>query len=308
MARFVRMCDAFNIPIITLVDVPGFLPGVDQEHGGIIRHGAKLALRVCKPRCPRSRVILRKAYGGAYIVMSSKSIGADLCFAWPTAEIAVMGPKGAVSILYTRQLKARRADPREDGAGASRARDAGSLQLAVRRRLHRLHRRRDLPAGDAGKCGGRARVLRDKQSPALPKKHGNIPLVAMSPQMSVSLQIAGAAAALLTLAIGALVGLMYLLTNPSIFGEPARERRRARRTARRLKKRRGTAAAPSVDVADAREERLEEHDRRRRAAALAVAVACAEHDTSAIGYIDAPPRWRLLHRDLRLQQRVEPRR
>ena len=109
-ARFVRTCDAFNIPIITFVDVPGFLPGVDQEYGGIIRHGAKLLYAYCESTVPRIQVITRKAYGGAYVVMNSKSIGADLAYAWPTAELAVMGPQGAVEIVYRRELQ-NAADP-----------------------------------------------------------------------------------------------------------------------------------------------------------------------------------------------------
>ena len=109
-ARFVRTCDAFNIPLLTFVDVPGFLPGVDQEYGGIIRHGAKLLYAFCESTVPRIQVITRKAYGGAYVVMNSKSIGADLAFAWPSAELAVMGPQGAVEILYRRELQSA-ADP-----------------------------------------------------------------------------------------------------------------------------------------------------------------------------------------------------
>ena len=109
-ARFVRTCDAFNIPIVTFVDVPGFLPGVDQEYGGIIRHGAKLLYAYCESTVPRIQVITRKAYGGAYVVMNSKSIGADLAYAWPTAELAVMGPQGAVEIVYRRELQ-QAADP-----------------------------------------------------------------------------------------------------------------------------------------------------------------------------------------------------
>ena len=109
-ARFVRTCDAFNIPLVTFVDVPGFMPGTDQEYGGIIRHGAKLLYAYCEATVPRIQVITRKAYGGAYVVMSSKSIGADLAFAWPSAELAVMGPQGAVEILYRRELAAA-ADP-----------------------------------------------------------------------------------------------------------------------------------------------------------------------------------------------------
>src|SRR5688572_24068328 len=103
-ARFVRTCDAFNIPLVTFVDVPGFLPGTDQEYGGIIRHGAKLLYAYCESTVPRIQMITRKAYGGAYVVMNSKSIGADLAFAWPSAEFAVMGPDAAVDVIYKREL------------------------------------------------------------------------------------------------------------------------------------------------------------------------------------------------------------
>jgi methylmalonyl-CoA decarboxylase subunit alpha len=109
-ARFVSTCDSFNIPLITLVDVPGFLPGVDQEHGGVIRHGAKLLYAYCNATVPRIQVIVRKAYGGAYIVMDSRSIGADLSFAWPTNEIAIMGAEGAASVIFRREIAAA-ADP-----------------------------------------------------------------------------------------------------------------------------------------------------------------------------------------------------
>ncbi len=104
-ARFVRTCDSFNIPLVTFVDVPGFMPGSDQEYGGIIRHGAKLLYAYCEATVPLIQVITRKAYGGAYVVMSSKSIGADLAFAWPSAELAVMGPQGAIEIVYRRELE-----------------------------------------------------------------------------------------------------------------------------------------------------------------------------------------------------------
>ncbi|MEU2732841.1 acyl-CoA carboxylase subunit beta [Streptomyces griseoviridis] len=103
-ARFVQMCDAFNIPLVTLLDVPGFLPGVDQEHNGIIRRGAKLLYAYCNATVPRVSLILRKAYGGAYIVMDSRSIGADLTFAWPGNEIAVMGAEGAANVIFRRQI------------------------------------------------------------------------------------------------------------------------------------------------------------------------------------------------------------
>src|SRR2546422_4321690 len=109
-ARFVRFCDAFNIPLVTFVDVPGFLPGVGQEHGGIIRQGAKLLYAYCEATVPKLTVITRKAYGGAYDVMSSKHIRGDVNLAWPTAEIAVMGPEGAVNILYRREMDSA-ADP-----------------------------------------------------------------------------------------------------------------------------------------------------------------------------------------------------
>ncbi|SFL85622.1 acyl-CoA carboxylase subunit beta, partial [Streptomyces pini] len=103
-ARFVQFCDAFNIPLVTLVDVPGFLPGVDQEHDGIIRHGAKLLYAYCNATVPRISLVLRKAYGGAYIVMDSRSIGADLALAWPTNEIAVMGAEGAANVVFRREI------------------------------------------------------------------------------------------------------------------------------------------------------------------------------------------------------------
>ncbi|MFD7029022.1 acyl-CoA carboxylase subunit beta [Streptomyces sp. NPDC059917] len=105
-ARFVQFCDAFSIPLVTLVDVPGFLPGVDQEHNGIIRHGAKLLYAYCNATVPRISLVLRKAYGGAYIVMDSRSIGADLALAWPTNEIAVMGAEGAANVIFRREIAA----------------------------------------------------------------------------------------------------------------------------------------------------------------------------------------------------------
>ncbi|WHT23588.1 acyl-CoA carboxylase subunit beta [Crossiella sp. CA-258035] len=109
-ARFVQTCDAFNIPLVTLVDVPGFLPGVDQEHGGIVRHGAKLLYAYCNASVPRVQLVLRKAYGGAYIVMDSQAIGSDISLAWPTCEIAVMGADAAASVIFRREI-ASAADP-----------------------------------------------------------------------------------------------------------------------------------------------------------------------------------------------------
>ncbi|MEU1282573.1 acyl-CoA carboxylase subunit beta, partial [Streptomyces sp. NPDC005805] len=111
-ARFVQFCDSFNIPLVTLVDVPGFLPGVDQEHNGIIRRGAKLLYAYCNATVPRISLVLRKAYGGAYIVMDSRSIGADIALAWPTNEIAVMGAEGAANVVFRREIAAAE-DPEE---------------------------------------------------------------------------------------------------------------------------------------------------------------------------------------------------
>ncbi len=153
-ARFVRTCDAFNIPLLTFVDVPGFLPGTSQEWGGIIRHGAKLLYAFTEATVPKLTVITRKAYGGAYDVMASKHMLADFNFAWPTSEVAVMGPEGAVNIIYrrdiARQPHARRAPRQADGG----------LQGALRQPLHggraRLHRRRDRPARDAPEADHRA--------------------------------------------------------------------------------------------------------------------------------------------------------
>ena len=113
IARFVRFCDAFNIPIVTFTDVPGFLPGVNQEHNGIIRHGAKVLYAYSEATVPKINIILRKAYGGAYIAMSSKHIGADFVFAWPTAEIAVMGPDGAANIIFRKEIQAA-SNPEEE--------------------------------------------------------------------------------------------------------------------------------------------------------------------------------------------------
>ena len=137
-ARFVRMCDAFNVPLLTLEDVPGFLPGVRQEHGGIIRHGAKLLYAYCEATVPKVTVITRKAYGGAYDVMSSKHIRGDVNLAWPTAEIAVMGAEGAVNILHRAELAA------SDDPAAMRAQLTADYEARARqpvdRRLARLRR------------------------------------------------------------------------------------------------------------------------------------------------------------------------
>jgi len=119
IARTVRLCDAFNLPIVTFVDSPGFLPGVAQEYGGIIRHGAKVLYAYAEATVPKVSVVTRKAYGGAYVVMSSKYLGTDITYAWPSAEIAVMGAEGAANILYGKQIKAAK-DPEAERARLTR--------------------------------------------------------------------------------------------------------------------------------------------------------------------------------------------
>ena len=131
-ARFVRFCDAFNIPLVTFEDVPGFMPGTVQEYGGIIRNGAKLLFAFAEATVPKITVIIRKAYGGAYCVMSSKHIRADVNFAWPTAEIAVMGPDGAIDIVYRKEMEA--ADDPDRDSGGAQAEVSRSLRNALRRR------------------------------------------------------------------------------------------------------------------------------------------------------------------------------
>jgi acetyl-CoA carboxylase carboxyltransferase component len=173
-ARFVRTCDAFNIPIVTFVDVPGFLPGTDQEYGGIIRHGAKLLYAYCEASVPRVQVITRKAYGGAYVVMNSKSIGADLAFAWPSAEIAVMGPQGAVNIIFRKELEAadepevRRAELVEEYT----ERFANPYVAAERGYVDDVI---DPADTRAVLCRSLA-MLRTKQEKLPQRKHGNVPL------------------------------------------------------------------------------------------------------------------------------------
>jgi propionyl-CoA carboxylase beta chain len=173
-ARFVRFCDCFNIPIVSFVDVPGFLPGVDQELGGIIKHGAKLLYAYCEATVPKITVITRKSYGGAYVVMSSKHLRGDVNLAWPTAEIAVMGPDGAVNIVYRKEI------------------DAAEDKLAARAAFIDEYRRKFANPFKAAELGfvdeviyprqTRARIiralemLRDKREQNPPKKHGNLPL------------------------------------------------------------------------------------------------------------------------------------
>ncbi len=173
-ARFIRFCDAFNIPIITLVDVPGFLPGVAQEHGGIIRHGAKLLYAYCEATVPKVTVITRKAYGGAYDVMNSKHIRADVNLAWPTAEIAVMGPKGAVEILFKDEI-AKAADPAAETQkkiAEYTATFANPYKAAARGFIDDVIDPRDTRP----RLIDALRVLATKRDRNPPKKHGNIPL------------------------------------------------------------------------------------------------------------------------------------
>ena len=174
MTRFVRMCDCFNVPLVTFVDSPGFLPGIAQEHGGIIRHGAKLLYAYSEATVPKICVITRKAYGGAYVVMSSKYLGTDVTYAWPSSEIAVLGSEGAVNILFKKQI------------------EAASDPAAERKKLAQEYREKFNNPYEAASTGyvddiiepreTRAKViaalsaLRDKYAPAPPRKHGNIPV------------------------------------------------------------------------------------------------------------------------------------
>ena len=146
-ARFVRFCDAFNIPLICLVDVPGFMPGPEQEHGGIIRHGAKLLYAFIEATVPRITLVVRKAYGGAYIVMNSKHIGADINFAWPTAEIAVLGPRGAAEIIYRKEIQSS-SDPQRSPHG-KRKRISPHICKSVPRGKKRVYRRCDIPQNNS---------------------------------------------------------------------------------------------------------------------------------------------------------------
>jgi propionyl-CoA carboxylase beta chain len=173
-ARFVRFCDAFNIPIVTFVDVPGFLPGVMQEHNGIIRHGAKLLYAFCEATVPKLTVITRKAYGGAYDVMSSKHIRGDYNVAWPTAEIAVMGPKGAVEILFKKEISESKDAAKATDAKIEEYRQkfAHPYIAAARGYLDDIIDPRDTRP----RLIDALESLKTKRDKNPPKKHGNIPL------------------------------------------------------------------------------------------------------------------------------------
>jgi propionyl-CoA carboxylase beta chain len=193
-ARFVRFCDAFNIPLITFEDVPGFMPGIQQEHGGIIRHGAKLLYAFAEATVPKLTVITRKAYGGAYCVMSSKHLRTDVNLAWPTAEIAVMGPEGAVNIVYKRELDATLrqaeavwpqgkpfteeekmavlAEARKEKVEEFRERFANPYVAAERGYIDAVIR----PSETRRRLNSALDMLATKREKSPAKKHGNIPL------------------------------------------------------------------------------------------------------------------------------------
>lgn len=173
-ARFIRFCDCFNIPVVTFVDVPGFLPGTDQEHRGIIKHGAKLLYAYCEATVPKLTVITRKAYGGAYDVMGSKHIRGDMNFAWPTAEIAVMGAKGAVEIIFRKEIEAARDPAQAEQRLTAEFRDAFANPLAAAERGYID----DViePRTTRARLAGALELLKNKRQSLPPKKHGNIPL------------------------------------------------------------------------------------------------------------------------------------
>ena len=174
MTRFVRMCDCFNIPLVTFVDSPGFLPGIAQEHGGIIRHGAKLLYAYSEATVPKICIITRKAYGGAYVVMSSKYLGTDVTYAWPSAEIAVIGAEGAANILFKKQIESS-LDP---------AAERNKLADEYREKFNNPYYAASTgyvddiiePRESRPKIIAALSALRDKYSPAPPRKHGNIPV------------------------------------------------------------------------------------------------------------------------------------
>lgn len=174
IARFVRMCDAFNIPLVTLVDSPGFLPGVDQEHRGVIRHGAKVLYAYAEATVPKISIVTRKAYGGAYVVMSSKYMGTDINFAWPSAEIAVMGSEGAVNILYRKQIQEAEDSQaeREKLTEQYRVQFLNPYASAEQGYIDEVIE----PRETRPRVIAALRALQDKHVQVLPRKHGNIPL------------------------------------------------------------------------------------------------------------------------------------
>jgi acetyl-CoA carboxylase carboxyltransferase component len=173
-ARFIRFCDAFNIPIVTFEDVPGFMPGLEQEHGGIIRSGAKLLYAYCEATVPKITVVTRKAYGGAYCVMNSRHIRSDLNLAWPTAELAVMGPDAAVNIIFRREL-AEAEDPvaaKAELVADYRERFANPYVAAARGYVDDVI----APSETRPRLINALEMLQNKRDSNPAKKHGNIPL------------------------------------------------------------------------------------------------------------------------------------
>ena len=173
-ARFIRFCDSFNIPLITFEDVTGFFPGIKQEHGGIIRHGAKILYAYSEATVPKMTVILRKAYGGAYVALNSKSIGADLVFSWPNAEIAVMGPNGAANIIFAREIDASD-DPEATRAAKIeeyREKFANPYVAAARGMVDDVIDPRETRI----KLIQALEMMRNKKDERPKKKHGNMPL------------------------------------------------------------------------------------------------------------------------------------
>lgn len=173
-ARFVRFCDSFNIPLITFTDVPGYLPGVGQEHSGVIRHGAKLLYAFSEATVPKINVIVRKAYGGAYIAMNSRHLGADMVFAWPSAEIAVMGPEGAANIIFRKEISqsADKEEARKEKIQEYRAKFSNPYVAAARGYVDDVIE----PAETRTRLSRALEMLSDKRESRPQKKHGNIPL------------------------------------------------------------------------------------------------------------------------------------
>ncbi len=173
-ARFIRTCNAYNVPLLTVVDVPGFLPGTNQEHGGIIRHGAKILYAYSEATVPKVTLITRKAYGGAYVAMCSKSLGADTVFAWPSAEIAVMGPDGAVNIIFRNEINKAEdkeetrlqllKDYRAEFATPYKAAERGFVDDVIE------------PPASRQRIIDAFNMLEGKRENRPPKKHGNMPL------------------------------------------------------------------------------------------------------------------------------------
>jgi acetyl-CoA/propionyl-CoA carboxylase carboxyl transferase subunit len=174
IARFVRLCDAYNVPVVTFVDCPGYLPGVQQEYGGVIRHGAKIIYSYCQATVPKVCVVTRKAMGGSYVALSSKQMGNDICFAWPSAQIAVMGAEGAAKLLNRKAMK-EAADP---------AKAEQEFIAEYRERFYNPYRAADLgqvdeviePAETRFRLIRAFEVLRTKVETSIPKKHGLFPV------------------------------------------------------------------------------------------------------------------------------------